>query len=208
MLAQIWDFALVAKEEAILALPAGLASLWIERMSIRELNTDVGLVNLFSLVRFLVECALVPQMYNAVVVLGLVIIRDLTVAAVYSGLRALFEMCWQFAVGDSLSTLACDSSMWACPQVLDGVVILFDALVIVIILYNCWAVWACVGTSELLLLKLLLCKSVNWQEFCLCASNWTFSSMLGRFLRDPLLDTFATKCSLAFLAFHRLQNNL
>ena len=53
----------------------------------------------------------------------LVIVRYLAVAAVDSSLGALFEVHRQLAVGDLLPALASDSSMRACSEVLDGVLV-------------------------------------------------------------------------------------
>lgn len=72
--AQIRYFTRVAEYEPILNLPISLALLWVERMSIRALNTDIFLIEFLLLGGFFEFFALFFEILDAIMLLSMEVI--------------------------------------------------------------------------------------------------------------------------------------
>jgi hypothetical protein len=96
--AQVRELASITEDEAILDLPVGLPFLRVQGMTVRAFHRDMIMVELLSLRALLQLSALVPQVLHTVVLLLLIVVGELTVAAVDPCLATNLQMLSQHGV--------------------------------------------------------------------------------------------------------------
>ena len=116
-------------------------------------------------------------------------------------------MLLQLTIGDLLSALASDLSIWTSPKMVQSIVIEHDTLVLITVIHNVWTIWPGKWTFKTLLLELILRESVNWLKRCFLASQWTSRTINCWTLVNPSLETFSAESCLTLLAFHWIQDN-
>ena len=134
--------------------------------------------------------------------LALKVVGYLAVATIDSGFGAGLEMLRNLLVGYPFSALALDGTVRTSPKMLQGLIILKNALAWMRLVVRCDSVLLQERTLKLLRLQLLLGKSVHRQELGLRASNWALVLIAVCILLHPLLYALVAKCCLAFLAFY------